>query len=263
MEFQALPEGCVASILSCTTPADVCRLSAVSKIFCSAAESDEVWERFLPSDYHSIVSQASAPLNYDSKKALYFALADRPVIIDQGRKSFQLEKKSGKKCYMLAARALTVIWGDNENYWTWIVDPNSRFPEIAELKDVCWLEIRGVINTRALSPNTQYAAYLVFKMIDAYGFRNRPVELSVEILGGHVSSKIVCLDSNRETPSNRVMGLQRPKDRNDGWLEIEMGEFFNPGLEDEVKMSVLETTNGNWKKGLFLEGIEVRPKREN
>ncbi|KAL2325286.1 hypothetical protein Fmac_024344 [Flemingia macrophylla] len=262
MEFQGLPEGCVATILALTTPTDVCRLSLVSKVFRSAAESDAVWKRFLPSDYHSIVSQASVPLHYASNKSLYFALADDPLILDHATKSFQLHKKSGKKYYMLAARALNIACADIEEHWSWISDPNSRFPEVAQLRWVLWLEIRGVINTRALSPNTHYAAYLVFKMIDAQGFCNLPVELSVNILGGHGSTKIVCLDPNRETPNNRIMGLQRPNERGDGWLEIEMGEFFNPGLEDEVHMSVFEIRGDNWKRGLFVEGIEVRPRNE-
>jgi hypothetical protein len=42
-----------------------------------------------------------------------------------------------------------------------------------------------------------------------------------------------------------------------------MGEFFNSGLEDEVQMSVIEIKHGDWKAGLFLEGIEVRPKYDN
>jgi hypothetical protein len=43
--------------------------------------------------------------------------------------------------------------------------------------------------------------------------------------------------------------------RSNGWLEIEIGEFFNSGLEDEVQVNVKETDY--WKKCLFLEGIEV------
>lgn len=85
MEFEALPEGCIALILSRTTPVDACRFSLVSKLFHSAADSDAVWERFLPSDYRSIISECSLP-NYPSKKALYLALADHPVIIDEGKK---------------------------------------------------------------------------------------------------------------------------------------------------------------------------------
>ncbi|XP_061342639.1 putative F-box protein PP2-B12 [Gastrolobium bilobum] len=266
MDFQALPEGCIATILSFTTPADVCRLSVVSKIFRSAAESDDVWNHFLPSDADIITSRADSEstslANSHSMKTVYFALY--PMIIAQGTKSFQLGRKSGKKCYMLAARALSIIWGDTPRYWKWTTLQDSRFPEVAQLLDVCWLEIRGMINTLALSPNTQYAAYLVFKMIDGIGFRHSPVELSVGSLHGQTTTHTVCLDPNLGSrPHRRVVGLPLPNERSDGWLEIEMGEFFNSGLEDEVQMSVVEIKCGNWKSGLVLEGIEVRPKEDN
>jgi hypothetical protein len=39
-----------------------------------------------------------------------------------------------------------------------------------QLLEVWWLDIGGMVNILPLSPNTQYAAYLVFKMIDAKGF---------------------------------------------------------------------------------------------
>nr|AFK43692.1 unknown [Medicago truncatula] len=142
--------------------------------------------------------------------------------------------------------------------------PDSRFPEVAELLVVCWLHISGMINMLALSPNTQYAAYLVFKMIGGFGFRNPncPVVLSICVEGGHKSTKIVCLDPNVESRLHNVaVGLQRPSVRSDGWLEIEIGEFFNSGEEDEeVQMNIKETDDYNSKSGLFLEGIEVRPK---
>jgi len=41
--------------------------------------------------------------------------------------SFQLDRKSGKKCYMLAARSLAIAWGDDNRYWNWIAMPDSRF----------------------------------------------------------------------------------------------------------------------------------------
>jgi hypothetical protein len=145
----------------------------------------------------------------------------------------------------------------------------DRFPEVAKLVDVCWLEIHGVINTIVLSPNTQYAAYVVFKMIDAYGFQNCSADLSVGVEGGQRSTKIVCLDPNVEgnpQPHNTVVGLQRPTVRSDGWLEIEMGEFFNPGIENErVQMNLIQMSGGRggWKRGLVVEGIEVGPKYNN
>jgi len=101
-------------------------------------------------------------------------------------------------------------------------------------------------------------------MINASGFQNRSADLSVTVEGGQSSTKIVCLDPNvegRPQLHDRVVGLQRPRVRSDGWLEIEMGEFFNSGIEnEEVQMNVIQTRGGNWKRGLILEGIEVRPK---
>ncbi|XP_057426318.1 F-box protein PP2-B11-like [Lotus japonicus] len=92
--------GCIAAILCRTTPLDV----IVSKTFRSTADSDTVWNHFLLSNYHSIVFQSPSLANGPSKKALYLALSDHPVIIDQGK------RKSGKKCHMLGARALTIVW---------------------------------------------------------------------------------------------------------------------------------------------------------
>lgn len=80
--FNVLPEGCIANIVSLTTPRDACRLCLVSRIFRSAAESDAVWDRFLPPDCLSIAS----PQPYPSKKHLFLSLCDRPVLIDQGTK---------------------------------------------------------------------------------------------------------------------------------------------------------------------------------
>jgi hypothetical protein len=44
------------------------------------------------------------------------------------KQSFALEKHGGKKCYMIGARGLSIIWGDTPNYWTWKPLPDkSRF----------------------------------------------------------------------------------------------------------------------------------------
>ncbi|KAG4953432.1 hypothetical protein AAZX31_14G071300 [Glycine max] len=255
MELQDLPEGCIAKILSYTTPVDVCRLSLVSKAFRSAAESDTVWDCFLLSDFTSII-----PISSTSKKDLYFTLSDHPTIIHQGRKSVQLDKRTGKKCCMLSARNLTIIWGDTVQHWEWTSLPESRFQEVAMLQAVCWFDISGSINTLTLSSNTHYATFLVFKMINASGFHYHPTVLSVGVLGGNSNTKYVCLDPNLKG-NHRLQELQFPKVRSDGWLEIEMGEFFNSGQEEkQVQMKVMETTSHIWKCGFILEGIEIRPK---
>lgn len=83
--FSELPEGCVSDILSLSSPRDVCRSSAISKGFKSVADSDAVWDRFLPSDHREIVSRSVTPVPFSSKKQLYFCLADSPILLDGGK----------------------------------------------------------------------------------------------------------------------------------------------------------------------------------
>ncbi|EEF50055.1 F-box protein At2g02240 [Ricinus communis] len=290
-DLYELPEGCVANVLSFTGPADVGRLSMVSFTFKSASESDAVWESFLPNDYHSIISSSSSSFllsSSSSKKDLYLRLCDSPILIDDGKKSFSLDKLSGKKCYMLSARDLMIVWGDTPRYWRWTSELKSRFEEVAELIGVCWLEICGKISARMLSPETLYAAYFVYKTTaGAYGFDHQPVEVTVGLAGTEGCKRSVYLDAERERQQryqivirriglfshSRALGLQapvptrenndgmHPQEREDGWLEIELGTFFNKEDDDgDLEMKVLEVNGGDWKGGLIVQGIDIRPK---
>ncbi|KAL2468557.1 F-box protein [Forsythia ovata] len=298
--FQVLPEGCIANALSLTSPKDACRLSSVTSTFRSAAESDAVWERFLQPDYRDIISRSidGADLflaKFRTKKELYLHLCDNPILIDGGTKSFSLEKGTGNKCFMLAARDLFIVWGDTPEYWQWISLPKSRFPEVAELLDVCWFEICCKMNTSMLSSGTKYAVYLVFTSRSGiYGFQNQPAEASVGISGQEGEKRTVCLNQEGEqrhryqfVPRRRYQFFPRrvlfihqlarvyrrlgniptecnfeyPKCRDDGWREVELGEFFVKGKQDcDMEMSLKEVRGGNWKNGLIIQGIEIRPK---
>ncbi|KAL9684366.1 hypothetical protein QQ045_021802 [Rhodiola kirilowii] len=204
--------------------------------------------------------------------------------------SFSLDKWSGKKCYMISARDLDIFWGDTPCYWKWMSLPESRFPEVAELRCVCWLEIHGKIESSLLSVETNYAAYLVFKLTEGgYGFDYQPAEVSVGISGGGSCTKSVYLDyaevdqprqlcivprrvalfsytrehllAAQASPSIRERASPAPKQRLDGWLEIELGEYFIKGGEvGQLEMSLSEIKSRNWKAGLVVQGIEVRPK---
>jgi len=162
-----------------------------------------------------------------------------------------------------------------------------RFPEVAELVTVCWLEIKGKIKTSMLSPETSYAAYLIFKMAEAaYGFYS-PAEVVVKTAGGKtetqkayldpgeghsrsyqiIQRRIRLLSRNRTSMTMTHPSLNRGRDgklpsmREDGWMEVEIGGFLTRREEEgEVEMSVLEVKAGNWKGGLVVEGIEIRPK---
>ncbi|MBA0801160.1 hypothetical protein Gohar_011540 [Gossypium harknessii] len=176
-----LPEECLCLIISLTSPVDACGSAMVSHALRSVADCDAVWEKFLPSDYKSIISgSSSSSLLSPGKRRIYiFISVSIPFSL---KMSFQLKKESGKKCYMLGARALSIIWGDTPSTWKSL--PESRFSEVVELKLVWWLEVKGMIDITILSYNTNYAAYLVFKL------RNkRTIEFRHRAVGLHMSAE--------------------------------------------------------------------------
>ncbi|XP_006291389.2 F-box protein PP2-B1 [Capsella rubella] len=192
--FDTLPEDCISKVISHTSPRDACVAASVSKAVKSAAQSDLVWETFLPMEYSSLVPQ---PATHSSKKEIFISLAHDSVLSEDGKKSFWLDKTSGKKCYMLAAMDLTIIWGDSPAYWQWITVPESKFEKVAELRNVCWFDIRGKISCRMLSEGTHYSVYIVFKRAQnrSYGFDSVPVEAGVGFVGKEATKRSVFLES--------------------------------------------------------------------
>ncbi|GLT68437.1 hypothetical protein SLA2020_406700 [Shorea laevis] len=267
-----LPEDCIATIISLTSPRDACRYSLASRFFGLAAGSDLVWKRFLPPDYQQIISESvssgsssSSSLNNLSKKDLYFYLCKHPILIGNGNRSFSIDKLSGKKCYMLAARELYIIWGDTSHYWKWIpsaespVLPQSRFSEVAHLLEVCWLDLGGRIETNILSPNTRYGAYFVYTLVeDHFAGLETPVKVSVKFENENEDEATDDAYFLPDTPEEQ--NGQLPRWREDMWLEFEIGEFFNGQVDSVVVMQLRETQVLNWKSGLVVHGIELRPK---
>ncbi|PHT62480.1 hypothetical protein T459_33697 [Capsicum annuum] len=281
MKLYLLPEDCMVQILSFTSPHDACQLSLISTMVRDAAVSDLLWEKFLPSDYREIIERLVLPIVFASKKELFLKFFS-PLLIDGGSKSFSIDRATSKKCYMLSARELSITWSTNPLYWCWKpLLHSSRFPEGVELIMVCWLEIKGKINTRMLSPRTTYGAYLIVNLADrAFGLDSLPSEVSVNV-DNHESKGIVYLRRNYannrkqelemvlmrhrvETLRSRVDtgGQERSLcEREDGWLEVELGEFYCDGVNHkEVTMCLKEVKGEHLKGGLIIEGVELRPK---
>lgn len=271
-----LPEDCVSAIVSLTSPPDACRLMLASSSLKSAAESDIVWSRFLPYDLPHILSRSHTQLNFSSKKELYFQLCDS-ILIDAGIRRFSLNKVSGKKCCVLSARALNISLSNEPNHWTWTTHSTSRFNEVIELKTISSIEIEGGINTEDLSSNTTYGAYLIIKVSDhAFGLDSIPCETSVSMNECSITNTaylcplddkkqqleaLFFMNRRRMMEKRVVQGEgRRPSKREDGWMEIELGEFFVGEKSEGVKMNLMEVKGHQLKGGLIIEGIEVRPK---
>uniref|UniRef100_A0ACD5ZI68 Uncharacterized protein n=1 Tax=Avena sativa TaxID=4498 RepID=A0ACD5ZI68_AVESA len=288
-EIGRLPEELLCAALSRTSPRDACRAAAVSQAFRAAADSDSVWACYLPRDLPALADGElpTAPPP-PRKKDLFLRLSDSPVLLSDKLVSMWLDRETGAKCYMLSARDLFIVWGrgDTPQYWTWIPLADSRFSEAAQLVSVCWFEIRGKIHSKMLSEDTVYAAYIVFKLNEHFHGLDYPVQEASVSVGETSLTRKVCFQGyeaedavpenyrpNRLFPMHRVRRRNRravphgenvghPQKRADGWMELELGEFFNQGGDDgEVSFSLTETKGGNWKSGLIVQGIEIRRKK--
>lgn len=266
-----LPADVLLSVISRAVagPRAACVAATVSPAFRAAADSDAIWSRFLPADLAPLVYPPAPPPR--SKKELFLRLSGTHALLEDGLTSAWLDRETGAKSYMVAASALGICWGGTPEYWRWIPRQDSRFAACAELLAVCWLDISGRIASRVLSGNTRYAAYLVFKMDDdSYGL-DSPLQVASVSVGEDTSTHPIRLQSStgdQENDDTQEEGAaaapppRLPHERPDGWMEVELGDWYNHGCEDlQVCASVKETRyGGNWKKGLILQGLEIRPK---
>lgn len=77
-----LPQDCIASILSRTSPKDVARLACVSSVYRDASNADSVWQMMLPPWYADVLAQApdGAPTSTSSKKQAFTYLCNRVLL---------------------------------------------------------------------------------------------------------------------------------------------------------------------------------------
>ncbi|XP_042957805.1 F-box protein At2g02240-like [Carya illinoinensis] len=225
-----VPEECIANIISNTSPRDACRLSLVSRGFKIAAASNLVWERFLPPDHWNIIC-----VRQFRQRQRHRHHHPPPF----NAQTFAINKWSGKKCYMLGARELSISWGDTEYDWQWISSskspglPKSGFSEVAHLWLLWWLEIIGSVETKILSPNTTYGVYFIYTIAQLpknnmyfntspYGlFHPMKVSLSIEndIEGETTNIAYLQPRTSRDRPPGQEGRL--PCKREDMWMETE------------------------------------------
>jgi hypothetical protein len=132
-----LPEQCVAHAISLTTLGDACHSSAVSPApFRPAADSDAAWARFLPPDHADDVlaraDERPVAACCASKEDPFSHLCDcSPVLLDGATMALVRNVpvppvrsiRSGARCFVLSARALSIAWGDDPSCWTWAASP--------------------------------------------------------------------------------------------------------------------------------------------
>jgi hypothetical protein len=159
---------------------------------------------------------------------------------------------------------------------------HCRFWDATKLRGISWLKIKGKIHSMMLSKNLTYHVHMVFKLA-ADGFKNLdfPFQVASVSFRGSESTRRVCLQGYIEVgddglPQKHVLNaasknfvqfilrndaLVLPRKRADGWMEVEMGEFFNEeGYDGEVSFILMDSRGGPMKDGLVVWGIEIRAK---
>lgn len=130
--------------------------------------------------------------------------------------------------------------------------PNQKFSfgsdvsvEVAQLLNVCWLEIFGKFNTKMLSPGILYEVVFVIKLADpAYGWEV-PVNVSLVLPNA-------CKQEHKEKLQTKLR---------EQWIEIPVGEFITSQENiGEIQIGMYEYDGGEWKRGLIIKGIAIRPK---
>ncbi|XP_004287869.1 PREDICTED: F-box protein PP2-B10-like isoform X1 [Fragaria vesca subsp. vesca] len=211
------------------------------------------------SNIHEIISRAVPPVpHYSSPHDLYRSLCASPIFLDDGYLSLAYDRATGKKCWMMGARLLLIDLAEIPDYWNWISLPESRFSQVAELRFVRRLKIKGSISTYMLSPRTTYVAYFVYKFSNTSrsGFHERPVSLRVV--------RVVNTQRQVVAHHNRVFLIgemaSQARTRSDGWMEIEFGEisYIDDSATIECILEGSESFEG--KRSLIVEGIELRPR---
>ncbi|PIA37803.1 hypothetical protein AQUCO_03000379v1 [Aquilegia coerulea] len=206
----------------------------------------------LPYNYVNIIKEADLHIDFSSTEKLYEHL-HHGVFLNQKRKKYWIEKESGHNCFMLYASDLSITWSEERHYWKWskLIEASSSdgdiHVDVAELLNVCWLEVHGKFNTSNLSPNTMYEILFVVMLNDpAYG-----LEVPVNI-------RLILPDG--ETKQHKETLLTKPRAQ---WIELQVGEFYtSPDKLGEMQFSMFEYEGGKWKKGLAIKGVIIRPKKQ-
>ncbi|XP_047951997.1 F-box protein PP2-B10-like isoform X2 [Salvia hispanica] len=172
----------------------------------------------------------------------------RQVVWRSSYMSFSLDR-TGKNCFLLGPMNLIMSSRGFDGCWRLNEHPQSRFSEVYKLEKAQGIYIEGKINSNWLSSESCYAAYLVFGFAEMYANLNSAVSIVRNFYN----------ESGYPEEQAKMVKFQEGSERDDGWMEIQLGEFYvDAGENGQVQVQLLDTSCCI-TSGLILEGIEFRP----
>lgn len=155
------------------------------------------------------------------------------------------EEKDKDVC--LNARDLSIVWGSDHRYWKWTHNMKEDIcydnVEVAELLNVCSLQIDGKYEAQKLKEGLMYEVQFVVMLKDNLNISS-PVNLTLALPDGTKQESKQYL---MEEPRNRMIG-------------ITAGQFQAPNMCGDINFSLMETSGSIGKKGLVVIGALIVPK---
>ncbi|XP_071739334.1 uncharacterized protein [Rutidosis leptorrhynchoides] len=138
---------------------------------------------------------------------------------------------------------------------------DSRFQDVTELIREHVFRIKYKIEIEKLSPLTEYACYLVFKLSEKCRGLYGPVKVRGILHKNKKPTKFIYFRS--PAPYNQHDGIWVPEQRKDGWMEVMVWEFnsnYNKTGKNIIPMHLQLIAYEGTMSGLIVRALEFRPK---
>ncbi|PWA96618.1 serine/threonine-protein kinase, active site protein [Artemisia annua] len=171
---------------------------------------------------------------------------------------FWFGEVNGMKLLMLSAKAALYKYS-NVDLFTSKPSPQSRFRKVVEFLPQTVFRINCTIESQMLSPDTHYRCYLVFKISEKCQGLHCPVKVRDLLHQENNEAEYFYFITPSRLNTNDITRV--PKQREDGWMEIQLWNFNstheleNDSLSINIKFTSLEGP----MSGLIVCGLEFRP----
>ncbi|XP_031273975.1 protein PHLOEM PROTEIN 2-LIKE A1-like [Pistacia vera] len=202
----------------------------------------------LPHNLHAILKEGDSQIDASCDNLI--EQLQGGIFLNQNKLKFWVDRLLCANAFDIHARGLSITWGDDKRYWNWTYKPDTQRcvqVEVAELLNVCWLDVSKKFPAKNLTPGIVYQVSFVLMMKNGEcGFANHPVNLKLVIPNYH------------ETIERKEDLSKLPKNK---WSEVRIGEFLTScNMTGDMEISMFEHES-QWKSGLVVDKIVIHPVR--